>query len=150
VGDELLLICARAAHMLAAAAWVGGAIVYAIVGRPNLGTGKRSFPWLVGVCAWVLMLSGAVLTFDRLTGARASTLYALLLALKVGLALALFLLAGTLVPRRIVRARAPPTSEGGAWWLTTPFVILWVGVVIYALGASLAVVYTRDLIAAGY
>jgi hypothetical protein len=153
MGEDLLLIGARAAHMLAAAAWVGGAIVYAVVGRPAAGTGKRSFSWLVGLCAWVLVLSGAVLTFDRLTGARASALYVLLLGVKVALALALFLLAGTLVPGRIARARtagAPATPPAGRWWLTRPFVVLWVGIAIYALGATLAVVYTRGLILAGY
>lgn len=150
-GGDLLLVLARVAHLVAAAAWVGGSIAYSLVGRPAPGAGARSFSWLVGVCTWVLAFSGAALTADRLVGGDAATpLYAGLLVLKVGLALAMFILAGTLVPSAAVRLRArrrpaatAATAPARSSWFSRPHLVLGMGLAVYALGSALAVTYTR-------
>lgn len=142
---DLALVGARAAHLLAAAAWVGGGIAYAVSGGPAPRSGNRPFWWLVRVCAWVLILSGAVLTVDRLTGAQAGPLYVALLGVKLGLGLAMFVLAGTLAPP--VVARRGPAAPGGRPSLRRPYLVLALGVAVYLLGATLAVLYTRGLAA---
>lgn len=146
---DLPLVGARAAHLLAAAAWVGGAIAYAVSGRPASGTAARPFAWLVRMCIWALVLSGAWLTADRLTGAAASPLYVGLLGLKVGLGVVMFVLAGALVPSRIARLRPARPAPGPSRpvWLTPPYLVLALGVVVYLLGAMLAVLYTGGLAA---
>ncbi len=139
---DLLLVVVRVGHQLAAAAWVGGALVYALVGRPAPGTGARSFSWLVGICTWVLALSGGVMTVDRLVATQeASTLYVALLVLKVVLALAMFILAGTLVPSAVARLRLGQRPSLGQ----RPFLVLYMGIGVYVVGALLAVTYTRAL-----
>jgi hypothetical protein len=141
-----LVVLARLAHMLAAAAWVGGGIAYAVAGYPGPNTGTRSFGWLARVCGWTLLLSGGLLTVDRLTGAEASTLYALLLAAKLALALAAFTVAGSMLPRAVARRRAAGAlAIARPLWLTTPYLVLWLGIGVYAVGALMVVVYTREL-----
>ncbi|HEY3079827.1 MAG TPA: hypothetical protein VGM69_07945 [Chloroflexota bacterium] len=150
-GGDVLLVLVRATHLLAAAAWVGGAIAYAVSGRPAPGTGARPFSWIVRLCTWALMLSGAAMVVDRLVIAATSPFYLGGLGLKVGLAIAMFVLAGSLVPSaarpRLARRPTPPAARtpGRPAWLTTPYLILELGVVVYVLGAVLAVAYTRAL-----
>lgn len=146
---DLLLIAVRAAHLLAAAAWVGGALAYAVGGPPASGAGRRAFSRLVGICIWVLIVSGAILTVDRLANARASSLYVTLLALKILLAVGMFLIARLLAPpssrRRPAPAGAPAPPTGWRLWLTPPYLLLVMGVAIYAIGAGLAIVYVRSI-----
>jgi putative copper export protein len=153
---DVLLVLVRTAHLLAAASWVGGALAYAVSGRPAPGAGARPFAWIVRLCTWALILSGVVITVDRLAIAATSPLYLGGLALKVGLAIAMFLLAGSLAPSAAGRLRrALPRRPGSApaaaektsrrLWLTTPYLILELGVAVYVLGAVLAVAYTRSL-----
>ena len=151
MSGDLLLVTMRLAHLLAAAAWVGGAIAYAVAGRPAPGTGARPFGWLVGLCVWALFLSGVALTVDRLTDVQTSPLYVALLASKVGAAIAMAVLAGTLAPSAVARLRArldpaPARSPSGPIWLRRPYVVLGLGVVVYALGAVLAVSHARQLV----
>ncbi len=73
---EIRLIV-RAAHILAAAAWVGGSILYLVAVLPALRTSGPApavaaqiaalFRRMVNVCIGVLLLTGAYLMFDRLT-----------------------------------------------------------------------------------
>jgi putative copper export protein len=149
VSADLLLIVMRLAHLLAAAGWVGGAIAYAVAGRPAPGAGVRPFSWLAGLCTWILFLSGAALTADRLAGAPTGSLYVAVLALKVGLAIAMVLVAGALAPSAAARLRprlAPSARRprSGPLWLSRPYVVLGLGVAIYALGAVLAVTHARQ------
>ena len=98
------------------------------------------------MCGWTLLLSGGLLTVDRLTGAEASALYAMLLAAKLALALAAFAVAGSMLPRAVARRRASGAlAIARPLWLTTPYLVLWLGIGVYAVGALMAVVYTREL-----
>lgn len=144
MNTDPFLVGARTAHMLAAAAWVGGAIAYAVSGRPAPGTGARPFAWLVRLCAWTLVFSGAWLTVDRLTGAAASPLYVGLLGLKVGLGVAMFVLVGALVPPRVARVRSA-TPPARPVWRRPPYLLLALGIAVYLVGATLAVLYTGGL-----
>ena len=141
---DLLLVAARAAHLLAAAAWVGGGLVYALVGRPAPNGGARTFAWLVGVCAWALILSGAVLTLDRLADPGTSGWYVALLAAKLTLVVAMLLVASALLPRAVAR-RPAAGRPGRPTWLSAPYLVLWLGLSVYLTGALMAVTYARGL-----
>ena len=75
---------------------------------------RREFRDVVKIAVGALVLTGAVLTFDRLAGAEASLLYGVVLGLKVAAAVAMIWLLGLLRPRRpgtaAGRYRHPPRS----------------------------------------
>ena len=98
---ELLLAAVRWFHAAAAAALVGGSAFYLLILAPALRRGGATaetvqkavdsgFKELVDLSLVVFVVSGGLLTFERLSGGAASTLYVGLLALKILLAVLLF------------------------------------------------------------
>ena len=102
VGDAFLLVV-RWLHLVSAAAWIGGSLFYLIVLRPALRKAPESpktltavaateFRTLVNTCIVVLVATGVILAFNRLTaGVDAS--YAVTLGVKSALSVWMFLLA---------------------------------------------------------
>ena len=95
VGDVFLLVI-RWLHLLSATAWVGGSLFYLLVLRPALRNSAGThgpltaaagieFRALVNVCIVVLVATGAVLAFDRLTEGVLDVPYAATLGLKSAL-----------------------------------------------------------------
>src|SRR5258708_8729304 len=99
---EIRLIV-RPAPLLAAAAWVCGSILYLVAVLHGLRSGGAApgvsaqiaalFRRMVNICVGVLLLSGAYLTFDRLTSTALGWPYLVVLGLKIVAALAMFVLA---------------------------------------------------------
>ena len=89
-------------HTMAAIAWVGGSIFFIAVLRPALrrtsqeGTLNRiagqEFRQLVDTSIWVLLVTGVVLSVDRLTTANTTGTYGIVLGLKIVLAIWMFYL----------------------------------------------------------
>src|ERR1035438_1386545 len=86
----------RAAHMIAAAAWVGGNIMYLFAVIPALrGAGSSPaiaeiassiaalFRRMVNICIGVLLLTGGYLVFDRLTQTTVGLSYLIVLVVKI-------------------------------------------------------------------
>ncbi|GBD11666.1 hypothetical protein HRbin23_01337 [bacterium HR23] len=114
-GSEVFLLAVRWLHGLGALAWIGGNIFYFLVLRPRLGRPDtdayaqaiaQGFRQVVHTATLLLVLTGIILTFERLTSPVATVPYVVVLGLKVSLALAMFLLV-----RR--PPRAPPTPQKG-------------------------------------
>jgi uncharacterized membrane protein len=117
---DIFLLAVRWAHALAAVAWVGGSIFFLLVLRPALSKTEgreaglagelvgREFRGLVDTCVVVLVLTGVVLTFDRLTSPVIGVSYVVTLGLKVALAVGMFALAWA----RRVQPRRPERAEG--------------------------------------
>jgi uncharacterized membrane protein len=166
VGD-VLRVSIRWAHAVAAVAWVGGSLFYLLALRPALsstGADPRiepaiaaRFKEIVETSLVVLLVSGAVLTFDRLTSGAASVLYLAVLAAKVSLALGMCWLTwelGWTGRRRRPAARGGPTlartppaerAHGAvSRWLSPPRLTLLLG-----LGVVLLAVVLRELFEAG-
>ncbi len=133
----------RVAHTIAAAAWVGGSIMYLVVVLPALRLGGATpivagnvanlFKRMVNICIGVLLLSGAYLTFDRLTQTTLGLSYLLVLGLKIVSAIGLFVLAlyiGQGNIRRLAK-RVTRLSE------VAPQLMLALGIIIFILGAIL-------------
>jgi putative copper export protein len=129
-GDDVFFLIAQWLHALAAAAWVGGGLLL-FLGRLRGGEQasalSRALRPLFPLVAPVLVLTGIVLTFHRLTAPTASGVYGAVLGVKIALALGLFLMA-----HRASRATSQGIGPGRRWGL-----FLLGGVVIYFLAELL-------------
>jgi uncharacterized membrane protein len=139
---EIRLIV-RAAHTLAAAAWVGGSILYLVAVLPALRSAGPApaiaaqiaalFRRMVNICIGVLLLSGAYLMFDRLTQTMLGWPYLIVLGLKIVAALAMFVLAIYLGQSNIRRLAKRSTRLSKA----APQLMLALGIIVFILGALL-------------
>jgi len=139
---EIRLIV-RAAHTLAAAAWVGGSILYLVAVLPALRSGGPApaiagqiaslFRRMVNICIGVLLLTGAYLTFDRLTQTMLGWPYLIVLGIKIVAAIGMFVLALYLGQSNIRRLAKRSTRLSKA----APQLMLALGIVIFILGALL-------------
>src|SRR5437763_10782139 len=139
---EIRLIV-RAAHTLAAAAWVGGSILYLVAVLPALRSSGPApavashiaalFRRMVNICIGVLLLTGAYLMFDRLTQTALGWPYLVVLGLKIATALAMFVLAiylGQSNLRRLAKRRTRLSK-------VAPQLMLVLGIIVFILGALL-------------
>ena len=139
---EIRLIV-RTAHLLAAAAWVGGSILYLVVVLPALRIGGPApevsvqiatlYRRMVNICIGVLQLSGAYMMFDRLTSTSLGWPYLVVLGIKIIAALAMFVLAIYLGQSNIRRLAKRTTRFSKA----APQLMLALGILVFLLGALL-------------
>jgi uncharacterized membrane protein len=139
---EIRLIV-RFAHILAAATWVGGNIFYLIVVLPALRSSEATsalaaqiavlFRRLVNICIGVLLLTGAFMTFDRLTQTTLGLPYLIVLVLKIVSALAMFILALYLAQSNVRRLAKRSMRLSKA----APQLMLALGIWVFLLGALL-------------
>jgi uncharacterized membrane protein len=117
---DIFILAVGWIHTIAAVAWVGGSLFYHFVLRPASRKGSdassssaiaNEFRALVGTAVMVLIITGVVLAFDRLTSKYTDVSYVSVLGIKVGLSLWMFWLAGVLQKRRRSRANASLTEE---------------------------------------
>ncbi len=140
---DLLLVLIRWLHGVAAVAWIG-AILYELLVLPddvlvNLGGSTRERVRLARTeitqaSLVAFIATGAVLTFDRLSRAGADGAYVGVLALKVGLAVAMFQIAFR------NRATVGATRTFALRWLTI------LGVLIMLLAALLKALFERSFV----
>ncbi|MSQ22306.1 MAG: hypothetical protein EXR53_03230 [Dehalococcoidia bacterium] len=100
---DLFLLLIRWLHALAAIAWVGGSIFFLAVLRPALRDtpqeaalnriAGQEFRNLVDTAVWALLVTGVILSINRLTSGYASGAYGLVLGVKIALAVWMFYLA---------------------------------------------------------
>ncbi len=143
---ELRLIV-RFAHILAAATWVGGSILYLVVVMPAFRKGDPApavaaqvaalFRRLVNICIGVLLLSGVFMVFDRLTQTTLGLPYLVVLSLKIVSALAMFIVAIYLGQSNIRRLAKRSTRFSKA----APQLMLALGIFVFLLGALLNVLF---------
>ena len=136
-------VIVRASHTLAAAAWVGGSILYLVAVLPALrskgpapaiaGEIAALFRRMVNICMGVLLLSGAYLTFDRLTQTTLGWPYLVVLGLKIVLATGMFILAIYIGQSNIRRLAKRSTRLSRA----APQLMLALGIIVFILGALL-------------
>jgi uncharacterized membrane protein len=99
---ELFLLIVRWLHLASAAAWVGGSIFYLLVLRPAirstsgshgplLSAAGKEFRTLVNACIAILVATGVILAFDRLTEDIVDTTYAVTLGIKSILSVWMFM-----------------------------------------------------------
>ena len=133
----------RAAHVLAGATWVGGSMMYLVVVLPALRLGGPApavsaqvaalFKRMVNLCVGVLLLTGAYLTFDRLSQTTLGLPYVIVLGLKIIAALFMFILAMYLAQSNIRRLAKRNTRISKV----APQLMLALGILVFLLGALL-------------
>jgi putative copper resistance protein D len=149
-------------HMLSATAWVGGSIFYLLVLRPTIrrvqpssiftAEAAREFRNLVGLCIVFLIITGVILTFDRLTSPYTDGRYVAILTIKITLALIMF----TLARSRRARYRQMKPSKGEQRSLSAVFrrscqaisvgtTILIIGGIVLLLADVLRIIYEVNL-----
>ena len=126
----------RLAHALAAALWVGSALVFALNAAGASG-GRPSplFRETLGAGVAVFVLTGTILAVQRLSSAPVPPSYAVLLAVKVALGVWMFVIARSLGTRSESRPPRIPVY----WQLAG------IGVVIYALAIALQAIYEGSI-----
>jgi uncharacterized membrane protein len=140
---EILLVAMRWLHAVAAIVWIGAVIYELLILRPAVDDrldGRAELALdaaareMLQTALVVFLVSGAILTFERLSRGAAGGLYVGLLSLKVLLAVAMFQLGFRL--RRATGA----TRVRGLRWLAA------LGLVIVFLASLLKSVYEQSLL----
>lgn len=146
---DIILLIIRWAHALAAVVWIGGSLFMLLAGRPALrkvdseGLVSRAlaveFRPIVATAIAVLIISGVILTVDRLTSDAAGLAYTAVLVAKIVLAAYAFGVAWLLPRRREQRA------GGKRGVLAGPVALTIVGVIVIGLADVLTWLFERGL-----
>ncbi len=147
---DIILLIIRWAHALSAVVWIGGSLFMLLAGRPALqkadpdGLVGRAlaveFRPMVATAIAVLIISGVILTVDRLTSDAAGMAYTVVLVVKIVLAVYAFGVAW-LLPRR-----TEPRTGGIRGALAGPTALTIVGVVVIGLADVLTWLFERGLV----
>jgi hypothetical protein len=138
---EVLSVGLRLAHALAAALWVGASFVYLMAPpSPGVESGRswRAVREALRIGIGVFVVTGAILTVQRLSSATLPPTYFAVLVLKVGLAVWLFSLG------RFIGASGA-ASKPAEWWRRREVHAVAVGVTIYGLAMVLLAIYESAL-----
>ena len=148
-GLDIILLIIRWAHALAAVVWIGGSLFLLLAGRPALrkadpqGLVGRAlaveFRPIVATAIAVLIVTGVILTVDRLTSEAAGIAYTAVLVAKIALAIYAFGIAWLLPRRRQQRA------GGIRGALLGPVALTVIGVLIIGLADVLTWLFERGL-----
>ena len=124
---EVFLLMVRWLHLVSAAAWVGGSLFYLLVLRPALrkapetpgaltAVAATEFRAVVNTCIVVLVATGAILAFDRLTVGAVAAPYVAMLGVKTALSVWMFLMVLEQQRRarvmELFRERPRPAAKG--------------------------------------
>ena len=140
---DVLIVTMRWLHSAAAVVWIGAAIFELVVLIPAYGgsppaplrdTVDGAMREVVQTSLVVFLVSGAILTFERLSRGAADSLYVGLLGLKIVLAIAMFQVAF-----RFRRAAGARRVLGLRW-------VSGLGLAIVFLAAALKWIYERALL----
>ena len=166
---DIILLAIRWAHALAAVVWIGGSLFLLLAARPalrSLGANgglvgralAAEFRPIVATAIGVLLVSGVILTAQRLTADAAGLAYTAFLAAKILLSVYAFIIAWRLPRRRddIVGPNdgAEPNDDGGRdgnrrgrirRTLLGPGALAVIGVIVIGLADVLAWLFERGL-----
>ena len=145
----IILLIIRWAHALAAVVWIGGSLFMLLAGRPALRTTDSGglvgralaaeFRPMVLTAIAVLIVSGVILTVDRLTSDAAGMAYTVALVAKILLAVYAFVVAW-LLPRHRDR---PAGGIPGA--MTGPVALTISGILVIGLADVLTWLFEKGL-----
>ena len=154
--DDWLLLTIRWLHHLAAVSWVGGSIFFLLVVRPSLASQKNDslirdigiqFRTVVNTTIFVLLITGAVLTVNRLTTNFTESQYIAVLSLKVFIALWMFWIASSLrrrqPPKPILAQDGKPSKLPR--WMHRANLVLVMGIIIFLLADLLRALIERNI-----
>ena len=144
--SEWILVVLRIAHSAAAVVWLGGGVYFFVALRPAareadtagkavVAAAQQAFGEWSGIATVVLLGSGTVLMFERLSADPGGWTYVILLVAKVVTALWAFALVTARVRRRVRRNSR-----------SRPELIITLGFVTFTIGVLLATLYGRGIV----
>lgn len=144
--SDWMLVVLRVAHSLAAVVWLGGGVYFFVAlrpaareadsaGRAIISAAQQAFGEWSQIATVVLLGSGTILVFERLSTNQGGWTYVVLLVLKIVAALWAFLL---------VRARVRPRRKRN--WSSSSELILTLGFVAFTVGVLLASLWGRGFL----
>ena len=144
--SDWMLVVLRIAHSLAAVVWLGGGVYFLVALRPAVreadtagraiaAAAQQAFGEWGQIATIVLLGSGTVLIFERLSSNQGGWIYVALLVVKIVAALWAFLL---------VRARVRPRRRRN--WSSSSELILTLGFVAFTVGVLLASLWGRGFL----
>ena len=160
--SEGLLLLVTWLHGMAAVAWVGGGILYVVAIRPQQKSYGSSgqipyfvslglFRHLVDVCIAILIVTGVILLFDKLSDSVTGGLYLSVLAVKVGLSLWMFAIARRRWGRREPEEKYSYKSGGQSGWqltrrLSGVNLTVMLGMAVFFLADALRYLFEKDML----
>ena len=163
---DILSLAVRWVHAISSAVWIGGSVFYLIVLRPALKDAERSggvprklvsrlvalhFREWVHVSMIALLVSGAILTFDRLTEPTVSALYIGALAAKIAIAFWLFGIGTATYRKRLIEREGDSRGGGGnlvSRWLrplVSPSMIVYGGLIVILISDLLNAAFEKGI-----
>lgn len=156
---EVTFVLLRWVHGIAAAAWVGGGLFYLLILRPWLRRHKnpstasiaKEFRAMVTTAMGILLVSGVILSFDRITSGFVGASYVLVLTVKIVLALYMFHLVWFLRSKSYTPEPTTPSGKiqtimsglsGGA-------TVVVLGIIVFLLADILSSLFEHGLRSAG-
>lgn len=157
-GGDVFLLVVRWLHLVSAAAWVGGSLFYLLVLRPALRRSSDSsrsigpavvteFRALVDTSIFVLLATGIILTFNRLTPGVVGVPYAVTLGAKIALSFWMFVLARGRQRRTALLVPYEETTSATTTWqkvargVSGYNAIVILGIVVFLLSDLLKVLF---------
>ena len=92
-GFGIFFLLIKLIHITASTIWVGGSLFFLLVVNQSItrenkfikGILRTNFKQIVDLCIWILLLSGVILTVNKLTSNSATVIYGSLLGFKLAL-----------------------------------------------------------------
>lgn len=159
--QQIFLITMRWLHILATAAWIGGCIFFFAVLRPALrGSSEESllnrlagneFRQLVDVAIWVLLVTGTILSIDRLTSGHSTSTYGIVFLFKLSFAVWMFYLVWFRNRSGNRKVLDTPNGKKGivskvATMLTATNLIMALGILVLLLSELLDYIFETSII----
>ena len=154
---DIILLAIRWAHALAAVTWIGGSLFMLLAARPALQSlGAQSnlvaralaaeFRPIVATAIGVLIVSGVILTAQRLTSDAAGLAYTAFLAAKILLSIYAFVVAWRLARRRSENSGGCERRGGRIRrTLLGPGALAVIGIIVIGLADVLAWLFEQGL-----
>jgi putative copper export protein len=154
-GDWIMLFV-RWAHAIGAVAWIGGSAFFAFVLRPveranpdlvrpilrPLGSVYRE---LVDISVILIIVTGLILMFDRLTGNDASPTWFIVLGIKLALAVWMFYLVWHFRQSDFDPTAQPKGLAARLSWLIGYNAMVFIGVIVFLLASLLRVLFESTI-----
>jgi uncharacterized membrane protein len=152
---DWLVLIARWAHITGALAWVGGSVFFAFVLRPVATSNPEAMRHVMGpigsvyrevvdISVALVLVSGIVLMFDRMTGNDATIAWGIVFAIKLVIAIWMFYLVW-----RLRQADYAPVKPSGIMsrisWMLGYNALVFFGVLVFFLATFLRELFEKSL-----
>lgn len=145
----------RVAHAIAAVVWLGGGAYYVLALRPALRQAddegravarlaQKEFGEWASIATLLLIVTGVMLMYDRLTDGRGTVAYVALLSIKVVASVGAFWLAGSFGRRRRRRLASSRRTSRNTF-IDRSWLILMLGAFAFLIGVVLASMYPTGI-----